>query len=205
MRKNPKSRLLFLGAAAVALTACVETVVIGGAAVVANAALQERGIKGATVDQGIRAEVNHQWSSANQIFMRDLNLQIHEGRVLVSGEVANEDLRAQAIQLTWKASGVREVINEVEIGNAGGLRAYWTDSRIVRELDARMILERGVSSPNYSIESFNGNVFLIGVAQDQTELNRVLQLARNISGVKRVVSHVLMKDDPKRFAKPPSS
>lgn len=205
MRKTKTIRLLLLGAGAIALSACVETAVIGGAAVVANAALQERGVKGATVDQGIRAEINHQWSSTNQVFMRDLNLQIHEGRVLVSGELANEDLRAQAIQLAWKASGVREVINEIEIGNSGGLRTYWVDSRIVRELDARMILERGVSSPNYSIESFNGNVYLIGVAQDQTELNRVLQLARNISGVKRVVSHVLMKDDAKRFAKPPSS
>lgn len=204
MRKTPTTRFLILAAAAVGLTACVETAVIGGAAVVANAALQERGLKGATLDQGIRTEINHQWSSTNQVFMRDLNLQIHEGRVLVSGELANEDLRAQAIQLAWKASGVREVINEVEIGSAGGVRTYWVDSRIVRELDARMILERGVSSPNYSIESFNGNVYLIGVAQDQTELNRVLQLARNISGVKRVVSHVLLKDDPKRFAKPAS-
>jgi osmotically-inducible protein OsmY len=99
---------------------------------------------------------------------------------------------------------VREVLNEVEVGNSGGLRTYWTDSKIVRELEARMLLEKGITSPNYSVESYNGTVFLIGVAQDQTELNRVLQLARNISSVKKVVNHVLLKDDPRRFRAPAS-
>ena len=192
--------------AALPLAACVETAVVGGAAAVGTTALQERGVKGAASDLAIRTQINDLWigDASGQVFMRDLNLQVYEGRVLVSGEVANGDLRAQAVQLAWKASGVKEVINEVEIGATGGLRTYWVDSRIVRELEARMLLERGVSSPNYSVESYNGTVFLLGVAQDQTELNRVLQLARNISSVKKVVSHVLMKDDPRRFRGPPS-
>ena len=192
--------------AALALAGCIETAVVGGAAAVGSTALQDRGVKGAAADLGIRSEINDLWfkDEHGQIFMRDLNLQVQEGRVLVSGELANADLRARAVQLAWKASGVREVLNEVEVGNSGGLRTYWTDSKIVRELEARMLLEKGVTSPNYSVESYNGTVFLIGVAQDQTELNRVLQLARNISSVKKVVNHVLLKDDPRRFRAPAS-
>ncbi len=186
------------------LAACVETAVIGGVAAVGSTALQERGVKGAATDLGIRAQINDAWLRADQIYMRDLNLQVYEARVLVSGEVANSDLRAQAIQLAWKASGVREVINELEVGNTGGGRTYLVDSRIVRELEGKMLFEKGVTSVNYSVESFNGNVYLLGVAQDQTELNRVLQLARNVSGVKRVVSHVLLRDDPRRFKAPPA-
>jgi len=192
--------------AVLALAGCIETAVVGGAAAVGSTALQDRGVKGAAIDLGIRSEINDLWfkDENGQVLMRDLNLQVQEGRVLVSGEVANADLRARAVQLAWKASGVREVLNEVEVGNSGGLRTYWTDSKIVRELEARMLLEKGVTSPNYSVESYNGTVFLIGVAQDQTELNRVLQLARNISSVKKVVNHVLLKDDPRRFRAPAS-
>jgi len=192
--------------AALALAGCIETAVVGGAAAVGSTALQDRGVKGAAIDLGIRSEINDLWfkDENGQVLMRDVNLQVQEGRVLVSGEVANADLRARAVQLAWKASGVREVLNEVEVGNSGGLRTYWTDSKIVRELEARMLLEKGVTSPNYSVESYNGTVFLIGVAQDQTELNRVLQLARNISSVKKVVNHVLLKDDPRRFRAPAS-
>lgn len=190
---------------ALGLAACVETAVIGGAAAVGSVALQDRGIKGASQDLAIRAQINDLWfkDPNGQAFMRDLNLQVQEGRVLVSGEVATADMRADAIQLAWKASGVREIINEVEVGNTGGLRTYWNDSKIVRELEGRMLLEREVTSPNYSVESYNGVVFLLGVAQDQTELNRVLQLARNIGGVKKVVNHVLLRDDPRRFRPAP--
>jgi osmotically-inducible protein OsmY len=185
MRSVPASRLariLFRAAPALAalpLMACIETAVIGGtAAVGAATALQDRGVKGAASDLAIRGEINDMWlkDRHGQAFMRDLNLQVQEGRVLVSGEVATADMRADAIQLAWKASGVREVLNEVEVG---------------------------VNSLNYSVESYNGVVFLLGVAQDQTELNRVLQLARNIGAVKKVVNHVLLKDDPRRFRAAP--
>ena len=212
MRSVPATRLarVLLRAApalaALPLMACIETAVIGGTAAVGTAtALQDRGVKGAANDLAIRAEINDLWlkDRHGQAFMRDLNLQVQEGRVLVSGEVATADMRADAIQLAWKASGVREVLNEVEVGDTGGLRTYWNDSKIVRELEGRLLLERGVNSLNYSIESYNGTVFLLGVAQDQTELNRVLQLARNIGAVKKVVNHVLLKDDPRRFRAAP--
>jgi osmotically-inducible protein OsmY len=191
--------------AALALAGCVETAVIGGGTAVVGTAMQERGIKGAAADLAIRGQINDLWlkDRNGQALMRDLNLQVQEGRVLVSGELATADMRADAIQLAWKASGVREVINEVEVGNTGGLRTYWNDSKIVRELEGRMLLERGVSSVNYSVEAYNGTIYLLGVAQDETELNRVLQLARNIGGVKKVVNHVLMKDDPRRFRPAP--
>jgi len=206
MRPARALRLLPVLALLPLLGACVETAVIGGTATaLGSAALQERGVKGAAADLAIRMEINDLWlkDTSGQVFMRDLNLQVQEGRVLVSGEVATADMRADAIQLAWKASGVREVINEVEIGNTGGLRTYWTDSRIVRELETRMLLERGVSSLNYSVESYNGTIYLLGVAQDDIELGRVLQLARNIGGVKRVVTHVLLRDDPRRFRAAP--
>ena len=38
----------------------------------------------------------------------------------------------------------------------------------------------------------------MGIAQDQAELERVTGHASNIKGVSRVVSFVLLKDDPRR-------
>ena len=125
MIHRPQAALAFCALLAAApLAACVETAVVGGAAAGTSVALQERGVKGTASDIGIRSEIVHNWTQTDQRYLSDLNLQIYEGRVLVSGEVANEDLRAQAIQLAWKAKGVREVINEVEVGGAGGVGTY---------------------------------------------------------------------------------
>jgi osmotically-inducible protein OsmY len=132
-----------------------------------------------------------------------LNLQVYEARVLVSGTVPNEDQRSDAIQLAWKAKGVREVINEIEVSTEGGVVNYARDTSISAQLNAKLLFAKDVQSVNYSIEVVNGNIYLLGVAQTQAELDRVLDIARNIGNVKRVVSHVLLKDDPARFAPPP--
>jgi osmotically-inducible protein OsmY len=193
---------LLLGAA-VSLQGCVEAAV-GAGATAGVAATQERGIKGAVNDTGIRAEINHYWLQRDHTLFINLNLQIHEGRVLVSGAVKDADTRAEAVQLAWKASGVREVINEIEVTNEGGIGAYARDSVIVNELRGRLLFTKDIQSVNYSIESVNGVVYLLGVAQNQAELDKVLDIARNVRYVRRVVSHVLMLDDPRRFAPAPA-
>ncbi|MBI3452793.1 MAG: BON domain-containing protein [Rhodospirillales bacterium] len=190
--------------AAAPLAGCVGAAV-GAGATAGVAAVQERGIKGAVSDTAIRAEINHYWLQKDQALLGDMNLQIHEGRVLVTGSTKDADLRAEAITLAWKAKGVREVINEVEISSEGGIVNYARDTAISAELRTRLLFAKEVQSVNYSIETVNGVVYLIGVAQHQEELDRVLNIARNIANVRRVVSHVLMKDDPRRFTPPVTS
>jgi osmotically-inducible protein OsmY len=51
---------------------------------------------------------------------------------------------------------------------------------------------------NYNIETIDGVVHLSGLAKSKEELDRVIRHAQGISGVKRVVSHVLTIDDPRR-------
>ena len=71
----------------------------------------------------------------------------------------------------------------------------------------RAVAAEGYASPTpiqaQSIPHLAEGRDLLGVAQNQQELDRVLNVARNIANVKRVVNHVLMKDDPRRFRDPP--
>jgi osmotically-inducible protein OsmY len=187
--------------AAGALQGCVAAAV-GAGATAGVAASQDRGIKGATSDTAIRAEINHYWLQKDQSLFANCNLQIHEGRVLVTGAVKDADTRAEAIQLAWKAKGVREVINEIEVTNEGGVGAYARDTAIVTELRSKLLFAKDIQSVNYSIEAVNGTVYMLGVAQDQVELDKAINIARNVSYVRRVVSHVLMRDDPRRFREP---
>lgn len=187
--------------AAGAMQGCVAAAV-GAGATAGVAATEERGIKGAVSDTSIRAEINHYWLQKSENLFIDCNLQVQEGRVLVTGAVKDPDTRAEAIQLAWKAKGVREVINEVEVTNEGGVGAYARDTAIVTELRSRLLFAKDIQSVNYSIESVNGVVYMLGVAQNQVELDKAINIARNVNYVRRVVSHVLLKDDPRRFKEP---
>ena len=180
------------------LGGCVATAV-GAGATVGDTALQDRGVKGAVKDTAILTEINNNWLQKDHKMWMALHLQIYEGRVLVSGMVPTADERADAISLAWKANGVREVIDEVQVTDSGGIVDYARDTKIQTDLNARILFAKGVNSTNYSVEVVNGVVYLLGVAQDQAELDRVLSIARNLADVKKVVSHVLLKDDPARF------
>ena len=93
---------------------------------------------------------------------------------------------------------MKEVFNEVEVRDRAGLIDYFKDVRIANELRLKLLSDKDVSAVNYSVETVNTVIYLMGIAQDQAELERVTGHASNIKGVSRVVSFVLLKDDPRR-------
>lgn len=188
-----------------AVAACTPAgVVVGGAASAGVAASEERGIKGAADDAVIRVKINEAWVKEDFDTFNRLNLQIYEGRVLVSGRVPDQAQADKAVQAAWKPDGVREVINEIEISEGGGLNDFANDTLINARLDADLLFDGDVYSINYSTRAVAGTVYLLGVAQDRAELDRVFRIARDVPNVKRVISHVIMKDDPRRIANPKS-
>ncbi|MBI1244588.1 MAG: BON domain-containing protein [Alphaproteobacteria bacterium] len=190
-------------AAGLSLGGCVGAVV-GGAAAVGTTAMQDRGLKGAATDNAIVLEINNYWfQEGKSTLFSNISTQIYEGRVLLTGAVTNPDTRAEAVRLAWKASGVREIINEIEVTDEGGLKAYAKDVWAANELRSRLLFAKGINSVNYSVDVVNGTVYIIGVYADQAEHDRVLAVARNMSNIKRVVSHAIARDDPRRFRAPP--
>ena len=178
--------------ATLATGACVPAAVGTGAAVGATAA-QERGVKGALDDQAIRLDINNRWFKDSHTAYGDINLQVQQGRVLLTGAVPDPEVRVKAVRFAWQANGVREVINEIELRDDGSLSDAAQDSWISTKLRARLIGDEEVRSRNYSIETVNGTVYLIGVAQSRDELERVVAHARDVSYVKRVVDYVRVK------------
>lgn len=186
-----------LAAGVTSLGGCVGAVV-GGGATAATAAAQERGFRGAVDDTVIRARINDLWLAHDIDMYRKVSLSVIEGRVLLTGKVEQSRVRLDAVRLAWQADGVREVINEIIVTSEGSIGAYARDTWISTQLKTRILFDRSIFSINYSIETVAGVVYLMGIAQDQAELNRVTNHARNLNYVKKVVSYVRLKDDPRR-------
>ena len=60
-------------------------------------------------------------------------------------------------------------------------------------MKSKLTLDNKVLAINYAIETVNGIVYLIGIAQNQGELDRVIAHSRTISYVRQVISHVRVK------------
>ncbi len=180
-----------------ALGGCVGAAVGGGAAV-ATAAAQERGFRGAIDDTVIRARINDLWLAHSEEMFRVVGLSVVEGRILLTGKVPNAQMRIDAVRLTWKARGVREVINEIKVTGEGGPASYARDAWISAQLKSKILFDKQILSINYSIETVDRVIYLMGIAQNQTELTRAINHARTMAYVKKVVSYVVLKDDPRR-------
>lgn len=197
MRLRPALTLAALLAASTALSGCVG-MVIGAGATAGVAASEERGIEGAAEDAKIRAEINEAWFRKNVDMFSKVTLAISEGRVLLTGLVPTEQVREDAVNLTWQVAGVREVYNEILVQDSSGFIDGARDVRIQQEIKSRMLFDKEISNINYTVDVTNGTVYLLGIAQSDTELNRVIGHAREVSAVKNVISYVRLKTDPRR-------
>lgn len=192
MTRLPKFLALFLLLALPnALGGCV-SMVVGAGAAAGVAAFEERSLAVHAEDAGIATKIRYNLIESNKKFTTSVGLEVYEGRVLMTGVVNTEELRAEAMRLAWKVEGVKDVFNELQIGDAG-VQSFANDSWVTTQLASKMTIDKDILAINYSIETVNGIVYLIGMAQSQAEIDKVIAHARNLSYVKRVISHVRIK------------
>ncbi len=195
MRRSTFAPLVLVVALGLLQAACAAVVVGAGAgAATGMTAAQERGVGGVVSDTTIKARISGLWKEADERLGTRLRLQVQEGRVLVSGVVEEPEMRLEAVRLAWQVDGVEEVINEISVSDAGKTFGDFTqDTWITTQLRSRLVMASDVRSLNYSIETLKGTVYLMGIAQSQRELERVLNHARNIRNVQQVVSYVRIR------------
>lgn len=158
----------------------------GGAGYAAN---QERGVQGTVNDFTIKTNIQNAWMKTDPKLPAGLDIKVYEGRVLLTGSAANPERKAEAAQLAQSIPGVRAVYNEIEVAPGETVWNSTKDAWITSEVKSKLVFSN-VRSVNYTIETVNRSVYLIGSARSQAELDRATDLARNVAGVKRVVSYV---------------
>ncbi len=169
------------------------TAVVGAGATVGVAAAQERGIKGRASDLQVEALVLEKFLKAGFKLTATISAEVYEGRVLLTGASKDTKITDQAVKLTWQVEGVKEVLNEIQVGAESGISDIAQDSWITAQLKSKMTFDQNILSINYVVETVNRTVYLIGIAQNRDELDRVKQHAAQVKFVRNVISHVRIK------------
>lgn len=176
------------------LSSCAPVLLFTAGVATIDLATQERGIKGTISDTEIRADINQSWFSKNIDMYRDVHLSVQGGRVLLTGYVPTQEAMDEAVRLSWQAKGVKEVINELQIQKEQPFGASLNDVWISTQIRSNMLVAEGIHSTNYSVTTMGGTVYLLGVAQNQEEITKAIEIAKNTSGVQNVVNHVIIKE-----------
>jgi osmotically-inducible protein OsmY len=198
----PAAFLTLLGCGA--LTACSPVgSAIGAAAFTADLATQERGLYQGLDDNRMWIAINGRFAAADLAVAQSVHLQVQEGRVLLSGVVDTPEQRLAAVTAAWQEPGVREVINNIEVAPGRDLGQIAQDQYLAQRVWLKLFVDRAVRANNYSVECINDVVYLIGVGQNEDEVQRAIDHARDVPYVREVRNYVRLKSDPLLPEPPP--
>jgi osmotically-inducible protein OsmY len=144
----------------------------------------------------------------------DINIDVWEQRVLLTGSVLDARTRAEVAQLARADKRVLKVYDEIQIGSLedqarrraakgkgdsagkGGLERMATDYWIETRINGQLIATRDVSSVNLRWRSVRNRVCVIGRAQSDSEHRKALEVIRAVDGVAQLKSFVEVKKYP---------
>ena len=173
-------------------SACAQ-VLTGTAAKVITVTKEDRTIGEFVDDALIKTVIKNTYFDQSGNLFFNVDVEVSQGRVLLTGTVENMDLKIEATRIAWGVEDVKTVINELQISNSDNIFNFADDLVISTKVSGRLILEEEVNSLNYNIETVNKVVYIIGIANSDDEQKKVIDIASDVYGVEGVIDYITIK------------
>jgi osmotically-inducible protein OsmY len=107
-------------------------------------------------------------------------------RVLLTGEVASEEVKKQIEESVRAIANVREIQNEINVAGASSMTSRGNDSLITSTVKTRMVGNSKFRPNHIKVVTEASVVYLMGLVTE-AEGDAAVEVARSTSGVSRVV------------------
>ncbi len=165
---------------------------------VSYTAAQDRTMGEALDDTSASSEIKFRLISESYARFEGVDVDVSSGLALLTGRVDSPEDRTFAEGVAWSSTRVTDVANEIRIEPPGGFMARASDRLISSRVRARLLGSRTTKSINFNIETYDGVVYLMGIARTQEELRKAAEEASRVGGVRQVISYVRIRDMPGR-------
>ena len=118
-----------------------------------------------------------------------------DGRIFITGKVDNPEEKLKITKIAWETSGVRSVRNDIKIKEKFNFKQSAKDTLITSQLRAALIINKNIKSSNYQIDTYKKNIYIYGIARTKEELEIVVDEARSILDVNKVIASILLVED----------
>ena len=164
--------------------------VVGGAATGASMAHDRRTMGSFIEDQNIELKTASAISSNKALGDRShINVTSYNRIVLLTGETPTHELRNQIQEIARGIAQVRRIHNEITIAAPSAMSSRGSDTWITTKVKTTLFKIKGMENfdaTRVKVVTENGVVYLMGILT-QPEADAVVDTARKVTGVKRVV------------------
>lgn len=199
---RPMAKALACVALLTTLSGCAG-LVAGGAVMSAVSANDRRTLGAQTEDAAIDIKGE---SRARSIVGEQghVNVASFNRKVLLTGEVRDEAMKADVEREVRAISGVTGLVNELEVGPASKYTSRSNDALITTKVKASLVDMQTISVNSFKVVTERGNVYLMGMVTPR-EAQIGTDVARGVSGVQKVVKVFEYINDVDLRALPPVS
>ena len=145
-------------------------------------------------DATIKVNIASKFIISDDNLFININSNVLEGRVLLTGLVNNQEIRIDAVRRVWEIEGVKEVINEIQIGNRASLKELGKDLWINTQVKALAAKTLGLRSIAYNFETIQGKVYIAGITSRPEHVDELIRVVKTIKGVTEIVNYVVIKE-----------
>lgn len=188
-----KSLFILAALCASTLATGCATATVGAVASVGVFAVQDRTIGEGIDDATASQEVKTRLMAADSAGFAQVDVEVANGSLLLSGAAPTEEHKQAAEMIARNVRSIDAVYNEIFVAPPAGLVRNAADELITAQIRARFAASPHVRAININIETFQGNVYLMGTARSEMELQRAAEIASVVSGVRRVVSFMQVR------------
>jgi osmotically-inducible protein OsmY len=185
-------------AACAGASGCV-TAAVGAAASVGVYAAQDRTIGQGIDDASASNQVKMRLLAADRAAFAEVDVEVANGALLLSGAAPTAEHRQAAETIARGVGTIGAVYNEIFVGPRSSFVRNAQDELITAQIRARLTASPSVRAINVNIETFHGNVYLMGTARSEHELRRAAEIASVVGGVRRVISFMQVRAPPQPY------
>ena len=161
---------------------------------VGSASTSTRGFSGTIEDTYLMSKIVSKITLMKLSNFSNITVSVINGKVLLAGNIENQEKRLELIKKVWWIDGVKEVLNELEIGPRTSFSEKAEDFVFEAKIEKRLLFEPGIFSNNYSVDVVNGKVYVMGISSDIEEKTKVENFLNNMNDIKKLI---LLLDIPK--------
>jgi osmotically-inducible protein OsmY len=169
------------------LQGCAAPLLVAGAAGGATVANDKRNTRSMIDDQVIETKTKDKIYAEEEIAKKiHINVTSYNGVVLLTGETLSRSLRTRAINIARQINKVKRVHNEIRVADLTSFGSRTNDSWITSKVKTQMFATKGFKSSQIKVVTEAGTVYIMGLVTKKAG-NQAAEIARNVTGVKRVV------------------
>ena len=177
------------------LTGCVGVSSTGVFGTGVSVAIDPRSV-GTQIDDSIM-----QKSLTTRILVQDkkyflsVKSKVLDGRIFLTGKVDDPEEKLKLTKLAWETQGVRSVRNDIKIKEEFSFKQSAKDLLITSQLRSALIFNKKIKATNYQIDTYKKKIYIYGIAINDKEKSIVLEEAKEISDVEKIIASILLVED----------